>query len=92
MKKELRLLLCPNVNAQYGAPMGRRQFWEPFAGVKHKHGDCIIPINSQGYDAGGAYWGIGNTLRCEYLVDGHTGALAGIRFYRGKKNSIMKGA
>ena len=95
MKKALRLLLCPNVNACCGAPMGRDNFWDLSDtaipdGVRH--GDCLIPINSQGYDAGGAYWGVGETLetlRCEYLVDS-TGALVGRRFYRGKKNSIHK--
>jgi hypothetical protein len=51
----------PAVSCKYGAPMGR-------AGV---HGDpdqawkfCLrkVRLDSGGYDSGGAYWGIGQTL------------------------------
>jgi hypothetical protein len=93
MKKELREMLIPNAKCTYGAPMGRGNFWEPSVyEITHKEGDVIIPINSQGYDAGGAYWGIGETLRCRYCLatvlvsEGVTEkVLVGREFYRGKK-------
>lgn len=52
----------PNVNSQYGAPMGRRNNGTP----AHVDGERLylrhVPINSGGYDAGGAYWGLGQRL------------------------------
>lgn len=52
------------VNCDYGAPMGR---WEC-----HKYDDerprsilCFnVPLDSGGYDSGGAYWGLGMRLYC----------------------------
>lgn len=48
-----------DVSSAYGAPMGRRE----------KNQDCNgkvslrrVPINSGGYDSGGAYWGLGGPL------------------------------
>lgn len=64
----------PKVNARYGAPMGRPSFGHgadpttPFSLVR-------VPLNSGGYDRGGAYWGIGQPLYwyCAY----ETGEVAG---------------
>jgi hypothetical protein len=32
--------------------------------------DVVIPLDRDGYDPGGAYWGIGRELRCEFTSDG----------------------
>ena len=47
------------VNSKYGAPMGRPH--------DHSNKDAkvrlfYVPLNSGGYDSGGAYWGIGQRL------------------------------
>lgn len=56
--------LTPKMDCKYGAPMGR-QSWNdnprdvPFTGrfyLQH------IPLDSGGYDKGGAYWGIGRRV------------------------------
>ena len=52
--------LVTPVHSPYGAPMGRRGATDldtsaPLA--LHR-----VPINSQGYDRGGAYWGVGAPL------------------------------
>jgi hypothetical protein len=50
------------VSSKYGAPMGRRNIGEPPENEK-----CFlfwIPLNSGGYDAGGAYWGLGQRIYC----------------------------
>lgn len=48
------------VNARYGAPMGRASL--PLDPSQGKISLRRVRINSQGYDAGGAYWGIGQAL------------------------------
>lgn len=75
----------PNVDSKYGAPMGRasrnsytdkqgRTFEltatpdaPPFRLVR-------VPLNSGGYDRGGAYWGLGAPL---YYYENHTGDISG---------------
>lgn len=61
----------PDVSSRYGAPMGRRSF--PYlateAGRLHLQ---RVPINSGGYDRGGAYWGLGAPLWCVMDQDGNT--------------------
>ena len=52
--------LVTPVHSPYGAPMGRRGSTDldtsaPLA--LHR-----VPVNSQGYDSGGAYWGVGAPL------------------------------
>jgi hypothetical protein len=88
MKKELRQELIPNVPCHYGAPMGRSNFWPVLSGPglpRTREGDVRIPINSGGYDAGGAYWGTGSELRCKYRFEllGDQWVLTGREFYRG---------
>jgi hypothetical protein len=55
----------PDVSSRYGAPMGRS--------VATPSGDCLtvrpVALDSGGYDAGGAYWGIGKPLY--YVADEH---------------------
>jgi hypothetical protein len=55
--------LTPKVNCQYGAPMGR-QSWDDNKPDEYKGKIYLrrIPLNNGGYDAGGAYWGIGQRL------------------------------
>lgn len=50
------------VHSQRGAPMGR---WECLdIQPVHKSVECFeVPINSGGYDQGGAYWGLGYGTR-----------------------------
>lgn len=54
----------PRVDGKYGAPMGRRSdnlsglIVEPHEKVTLRR----VPINSGGYDSGGAYWGLGAPL------------------------------
>lgn len=49
------------VDCKHGAPMGRNSHVSEttFAG---KFRLTRIPINAQGYDSGGAYWGLGDPL------------------------------
>lgn len=51
----------PNVNCQYGAPMGRPAFGH---GVAPTTAFTLrrIRLNNGGYDRGGAYWGVGAPL------------------------------
>ena len=58
----------PKVPCKYGAPMGRSDsIIDPDAPVKFslQH----VPLNSGGYDAGGAYWGHDERLywACGYV-------------------------
>jgi hypothetical protein len=94
MKTELRLALIPDVPCHHGAPMRRANFWDGPTVRRSREGDVKIPINLSGYDAGGAYWGVGAELRCRYrfeLVDSRW-VLTGREFYRGvrrSKGSVM---
>lgn len=77
--------IITKVNSQYGAPMGRPNVdncdYSECNGLEFGYTgrlfDCAIPLDSGGYDRGGAYWGIGKQLRVEYNKD-----LTWIRFYR----------
>ena len=78
-KKPFDVLISDTSN-KFGAPMGR---WstgtEPKAGQRIY--DRIVPMSSCGaYDKGGAYWGIGPTLRVRYTKD-----LEYYEYYRGNK-------
>ena len=55
--------LTPSCDCKYGAPLGR-QSWndnkaEPYQGKMYL---SRIPLDSGGYDSGGAYWGVGQRL------------------------------
>ena len=70
--------IITKVNCQYGAPMGRANVNEkPETKKIRKLFDCAVPLDSGGYDKGGAYWGIGAQLRVMYTKD-----LNFIYFYR----------
>jgi hypothetical protein len=50
------------VNSTYGAPMGRHtgaEYLDSSAGKVYLR---QVPLDTGGYDRGGAYWGIGQTL------------------------------
>ncbi len=56
----------PKLNCKYGAPMGRQSY--------SVNGKCHlqeIPLNSGGYDSGGAYWGTGEPLYCAQDAEGN---------------------
>ncbi len=73
-------LLVPKVNTAYGAPMGRISDSIDKKPKDIKIYDRAVPM-IDGYDKGGAYWGIGKQLRAEYNKD-----LSYIRFYRKGEN------
>ena len=59
------------VNSRYGAPMGRHAEGYLETRVKRFIRLFRVRINSQGYDDGGAYWGIGEPLFCATDYDGN---------------------
>jgi hypothetical protein len=52
--------------APYGAPMGRREFYDNPTG---KVTTFRVRIDSGGYDRGGNYWGFGDPLYCQCEVN-----------------------
>lgn len=60
----------PKVNSKYGAPMGRSggHFNLDYEGDRLQL--FRIRLNAGGYDAGGAYWGLGKPLYCVMDGDG----------------------
>ena len=51
-----------DVNSKYGAPMGRHTGVEYLDSSVGKVYLRKVPLDSGGYDRGGAYWGFGVTL------------------------------
>lgn len=50
-----------NVGGPYGAPMGRRPFLPEYPDAAIKMYLRPMRIDKQGYDTGGAYWGVGTS-------------------------------
>ena len=77
MSKVETSIVIPNVNAKYGAPMGRANIGE--RPTDKRVYDRYVPMCSccGAYDRGGAYWGLGNRLRVSFTED-----LSYIHFYR----------
>lgn len=72
-KHTIQKIITP-VNTTYGAPIGR-----PNVGIRpvdQEIFDCRVPMDGA-YDTGGAYWGLGRSLRVSYTED-----LSYIEFYR----------
>lgn len=62
-----KILVCP-VNTRYGAPMGRANQAPPsWEGIPCF--DRRVPLDSSGYDQGGAYWGLGSPVRLRISKD-----------------------
>ena len=61
----------PEVSCKYGAPLGRRStpILDTDAGRISLQ---KIPLDTGGYDRGGAYWGIGQPLYCAQDQNGDT--------------------
>ncbi len=76
----------PPVNCRYGAPMGRACI-EPRLSEPTKVPLRRVPLNSGGYDAGGAYWGLGAPLWHALSVDGRLDT-----FFRARNRSAAKAA
>ena len=74
MKTKTIEQIITRVNTKFGAPMGRNNVGTKPTDTRIY--DCKVPL-TQGYDNGGAYWGIGNELRVSYTKD-----LSYIEFYR----------
>lgn len=52
--------MTPDVSCKYGAPLGRYgQHTPEFSGKLYLQ---YVPLDSGGYDRGGAYWGVGRRL------------------------------
>ena len=67
-------IIC-KLDTKRGAPMGRFNVGE--RPTDKRIYDQRVILCSGGYDAGGAYWGLGNELRVSYTKD-----LEYINFYR----------
>lgn len=68
-------IICP-VDCKYGAPMGRHNTI-PAKRPSERIFDRRAPLDSGGYDKGGAYWGLPANLRVRY-----TNSLSYVEFYR----------
>jgi hypothetical protein len=69
--------ILTNCDCKYGAPMGRSNVTSKYFNEKiNKIFDSKVNL-TQGYDKGGAYWGLPNNLRVKYTKD-----LSFIFFYR----------
>ncbi len=64
--------------SQYGASMGRSEYGTPVEG--ELCGLHRIPVDSGGYDSGGAYWGTGRPLFRVTFVEGERFFRASDRF------------
>lgn len=76
----------PPVNCRYGAPMGRHtgaNYLDTDAGPLYLR---RVPLDSGGYDRGGAYWGCGQPLW--YVADQDGNA----RFLRAASRDAAKAA
>jgi hypothetical protein len=74
----------PDVSSRYGAPMGRftgPDYLEAAAWPIHLQ---RVRINSGGYDAGGAYWGLGAPLWFAQDQDGNS------QFFRASSREAAK--
>jgi hypothetical protein len=59
----------PRVSSKYGAPMGRYSHpWEAFSPAPVITYLKRVPLNSGGYDRGGAYWRLGEPLWVAYQL------------------------
>lgn len=56
------MLYLEKVNTKYGAPMGRTQ-WNECKGISCR-GSIQQLAMTDGYDSGGAYWGMPNNVYC----------------------------
>ncbi len=70
-------LIITQVSTKFGAPMGRANINPTNPQPEKTVFDCRVPLDSGGYDKGGAYWGIGSQLWVSYTKD-----LSYIFFYR----------
>lgn len=69
--------ILKKVNTKYGAPLGRRDIGKFPTDSNIKIYDRIVVLDRQGYDKGGAYWGLGPQLRVSFTKD-----LSYVHFYR----------
>lgn len=88
----------PDVNSKYGAPMGRPAH-DTFTDKQGQTFKLVVnedakpfrlircPLDSGGYDRGGAYWGLGDPL---YYYEGPLSDING--YVRGKTRELAKAA
>ena len=81
------LAKLPDVSSKYGAPMGRADQAHPgLVDEPLKISLRRVPLDSGGYDSGGAYWGHGQPL---YWVQSECGEVSW--FLRGSSRDRVKG-
>lgn len=73
----------PDVGGRYGAPMGRPDRCPNASADRWRL--RRVPINSGGYDQGGAYWGLGPALWNGFTEDGDTDV-----FFRARDRDAAK--
>ncbi len=78
----------PKVSCKYGAPMGR-VFHNEFTVNENARPFYLVrcPLDSGGYDRGGAYWGLGESL---YYYEGPLSDING--YVRGRTRDAAKSA
>lgn len=74
----------PPVSGRYGAPMGRHTGPDYLETSEGRLRLQRIPINSGGYDRGGAYWGIGTPPWYVEDPDGNS------KFFRARDRAAAK--
>ena len=74
------------VNCRYGAPMGRYTGPDPLDTAAGRIYLRRVPLNSGGYDAGGAYWGLDAPLWVAMDQNGST------RYLRARNRDAAKAA
>jgi hypothetical protein len=74
----------PDVSSRYGAPMGRRSGTMVNLDTAERLQLQRVRLNSGGYDAGGAYWGLGQAL---WVAMDHTGETV---FFRARDREAAK--
>tara|TARA_R110000868_G_scaffold20888_1_gene87646 strand:+ start:1119 stop:1448 length:330 start_codon:yes stop_codon:yes gene_type:complete len=66
--RQFKLLVFIDLSGKYGAPMGRENTLSRLSAHVTIH-DRAVPMCGA-YDRGGAYWGLGEELRCRFSSDG----------------------
>ena len=81
--------VLPMADCRFGAPMGRVE-WHEFAFLQPiKFHVRRVPLDSGGYDQGGAYWGTGDRLYVAYSTDGADEVVR--MFFRVKEPKLFGG-
>ena len=69
MNRQTKEYLFPKAYDEYGSSMGRDEYGPSDNSKPYKLHLMLVPIDGQGYDPGGAYWGIGEPLYVAWKED-----------------------